>query len=183
MSSPISLCAFTLSLVLLIGCSGPKPVPAGASGSGNPGTGSTDGPTNEQLLKAAESIDLEKGKVLALAAGQDLIKNDDAALLKRMDKIFQSQNKPDHFKKLIAFINNEHGKLESIDYKKDSLGKRNSYGQWKPARTLWYAAQTSKHPKGTHFLTVEIIQEDENLVISGFQIVKFPPGKIPSDLQ
>ena len=76
-----------------------------------------------------------------------------------------------------------YGKPLCADYKKNMVGQKPGItGIDRPMRKFWYAAETTRYAKGTHFIFVEVVENNNQLSCSGFAIVNFPLG-VPSDMK
>lgn len=71
-----------------------------------------------------------------------------------------------------------YGKPLSATYKKDEIGRKTGTGGYdKPMRKFWYLIETSKHPKESHFIFVEIVPDGVSIAQLRFRYRKLPDGR------
>lgn len=135
------------------------------------------------LIEMGKQIDANRARALADQAASIIISKDQTELYVLMEKELQQGLTSEQFAKSIEVLFKAYGKPETFEFKMVEYGKKSTYGSWKPIHKFWYAVQTEKHPKGTHFLILEIILSNNDLAVSSAQVVTFPLGKIPPSLQ
>lgn len=100
-------------------------------------------------------------------------------LEKALQKALDGGNLNDVLDQIIA----EYGKPLSSDYKYAEAGIRlYANGERKPMRRIWYALETAKFGKGSHFLVVEVVPDEESLKIASFSVVSFS-AEVPPNLK
>ena len=129
------------------------------------------------------SPDLEAAQKLSSSLADDLINDRRSAIRASLEKRFRDAIDEEHFNAMLDQMIEVYGKPLDFELKQHELGsKEYDNDQTKPMRKFWYAAQTTKYEKGSHFLIVEVVPDDRRLAVSSFAIVNFPIG-IPPGLK
>ena len=166
------LLAITASIVCW-GCSSNH---VADSASNRASTSSITGFSEEELINAGKEIDVTKARELAKKAATAFIEGNSGTMLELMEATFKSQTSIEDFEKTFAAVRTMYGKPLSVEYKTTDYGKKYS-GSWKPMHKFFFALETEKHPKGTHFLTLEIVKAGDELELSTFSVIFFPIGQ------
>lgn len=112
-----------------------------------------------------------------------LIKNDRRALLSKMEKGARDYYDQPAFDKIIDLMVATYGTPIEATFKKVEQGRKSGTGGYdKPVLKYWYAVKTSKYDYGSHFISVEIVPDENGYASSGISIVDFPVG-VPEDMQ
>lgn len=138
--------------------------------------------SEEELIKAGSEIDAGKSRELAMKSATAFLEGDANTIYGLMEAAYRSQTSNENFEKVFSGVRNMYGKPVSIEYKATEYGKKYT-GTWKPMQKFFFALETEKHPKGTHFLILEIVKTKDDLELSWFSAIYFPLGKIPPHLQ
>ncbi|MFT3882875.1 MAG: hypothetical protein QM703_24875 [Gemmatales bacterium] len=173
---------FTITL-LVTGCQARITFSTSTQSKVPTGNKTAEGLSQDALVELGKLIDGEKARTMADQVAKYLCGENQELLYEMMEKAFRDSIPNEQFSKTMQGLFSVYGKPITADYKQVEYGKKFTSGSWKPLHTYWYAVQTSKHPKGTHFLIVQIILEEKELAVSSMQIVTFPLGKIPPMLQ
>jgi len=129
-------------------------------------------------------VDGEKARVISDLIVDDLIHDRRHKLRERMEKGFREYYDEESMGTIVDLMFDTYGKPLEAEYKIDEGGWKTALGGYsKPMRKFWYAARTTKHKKGTHFITVEIVPDEGGLASSGYAIVTFPLGVVPDNLK
>ncbi len=100
-----------------------------------------------------------------------------------MESAFRDTVTANDFNSILDQMVQVYGKPIEFEFKREELGSKvYADGTTKAMRKFWYAANTTKYEKGSHFLIVEVVPDGGNVAVSSFAIVDFPLG-IPETLQ
>ncbi len=139
--------------------------------------------TPASQANAEAAIDREKARAVSESIVADVIKGDRAHLRSEMEKGFRDYYDEKTFSSIVDQMFAMYGKALDAEYKMDGLGRKTGTGGYdKPMRKFWYAVGTTKHEKGTVYLTVEVVPDGDGLASSGVSMVTFPLG-IPDGLK
>ena len=137
--------------------------------------------TPSSQAEADKAINHERARELSDSIAASLVKDDRASVRNSMEKAFRHYYDDNSFAALMDQMFAAYGKPIEVEYKMDELGRKTGSGGYdKPMRKFWYATRTSKHEKGTVFLIVEIVPDDNSLASSTVSFVTFPLGAPPS---
>lgn len=126
------------------------------------------------------SIDPESGRRFSDLLATDLITDHRAAIFSRMEDVFRTSTNTASFDDLVGQMIEVYGKPIRFEFKQEEFGTKTYVdGHTAPMMKIWYAAETSKHVMGSHFLLVEIVRDKQTLAVSSFGIVEFPEGVPP----
>lgn len=127
------------------------------------------------------AIDPDKAREIADSLANILIKervNSD-----KLEKAFRESLSERDLDLVVEQMVQAYGRPMEFQFKHEDFGSKvYDDGTQKPMRKFWYAAKTTKHEKGTHFLIVEVVPDGDQLAVSSFAIVNFPLG-IPEALK
>ncbi|MEQ1646571.1 MAG: hypothetical protein ABL959_24160 [Pyrinomonadaceae bacterium] len=128
-------------------------------------------------------VDQMQARILADSIVADLLKDNRETLLSKMEVGAREYYGLSGLNEVVDKMFSSYGKPLSADYKKDEVGRKTGIGAYdKPMRKFWYLVETSKYPKASHFIFVEIVPDGLGIASSGFAIVNFPMG-VPPDMQ
>ena len=112
-----------------------------------------------------------------------LLKNDRATLRSKMEKAAREYYDQLAFDGIVDQMFGTFGSPIEARFKKGEQGRKWGTGGYdKPMLKHWYAVRTSKHEFGSHFISVEIVPDEDGYASSGVSIVNFPMG-VPKDMQ
>jgi hypothetical protein len=100
----------------------------------------------------------------------------------KMLATYREQFNQQQFEVVLDQMYQEPGMPLKADFKTQMAGTKDlgSAGGIKPMQKIWYAVQTTKHAKGTHFLFVEVVPDGTAMGVVTFAIVTFPAGPPPN---
>lgn len=128
-------------------------------------------------------VDQKQARDLADSIVEDLLKDNRETLLSKMEVEAREYYRLSGLNEIVEKMFEAYGKPLSATYKKDEIGRKTGTGGYdKPMRKFWYLIETSKHPKESHFIFVEIVPDGVSIASSGFAIVNFPMG-VPPDMR
>ena len=134
-------------------------------------------------IAIAPVIDEAESRAFSDSVVEDLLNDDRDGLLSKLESSAREYYKTERFDTLMENLFDAFGKPLRVEYKKNMVGqKANAVGSVKPMRKFWYAVETTKFKIGTHFVFVEVVEEEKQLASSGFAIVHFPLG-VPDDMK
>ncbi len=135
------------------------------------------------LPRAIQVVDESKAKTFSDSVVDDLLNDDRDGLFSKVESSVREYYKTKGFDTLIENLFDTFGEPVRVEYKKNMVGqKTNVRGTLRPMRKFWYAVETTKFKIGTHFIFVEVVEEEQQLASSGFAIVNFPLG-VPDDMK
>src|ERR1043166_6630335 len=118
--------------------------------------------TPASQAEADKAINIEQARKISDSIADNLLKDDRAKLRALMEKGFRNYFDDASFASLIDRMFAAYGKPLEVEYKMDELGRKTGSGGYdKPVRKFWYATRTSKYDKGTVYLVVEIVPDDD----------------------
>jgi hypothetical protein len=139
-------------------------------------------PPNQESVDGS-SIDQKKARELSDSVAEAIIKDHQNELRQKMGQAFRDYYSEKDTKILLDQVYSMYGKPLAVEFKKDEVGYRiYNTSERQPSRKFWYAVQTTKHEKGTHFFFTEIVPDGDSLMCATFSIVTFSQG-IPPDLR
>ncbi len=131
-------------------------------------------------------LDLQQARAVSDAAANDLIGDNSKDLFNRLDAGFSAMVRDEKdVEKVIQKIYGFYGRPLECDYKISKSGTRVD-GTWKRSkRDFFYAAKTTKYPKGKYFLKIEVVANAQasSIDVSGFGFFDFKDGNIPDYLR
>lgn len=129
------------------------------------------------------SIDPIAARKLSDALAEDLLKLEKRKIWEKGERPFRDAVDDQQFAAMLNQMFRTYGTPLEFDFKQGELGTK-SYadGQIKPIWKFWYAARTTKHEKGSHFLIVEVVKDDPDLAFASFAIVSFDK-EVPANLR
>ncbi len=130
------------------------------------------------------AIDLGAARSLGDAFMGDMIADQVAQGLMRMESGFAASMAPGEAERRIRQLFDYCGRPVDIEYKATQVGfKWYPNGTKKAMRKLFYAATTTTEPKGVCFFGVEIVPEGEALKVTSFGPMKLQWGSLPDWLK
>lgn len=127
--------------------------------------------------------DLQAARTLANSLADNLVNDRRSDIRASLENAFRDAIDEKQFNALLDRMIEAYGKPLDFELKRYEMGtKEYADSQTKPMRKFWYAAQTNKYKKGSHFLIVEVVPDGRTLAVSSFAIVNFSAG-IPPDLK
>ena len=128
-------------------------------------------------------IESTTARNLSDRVASDLIHDRRSILRDTMENAFRETVEANDFDSIIDQMLQVYGRPIEFEFKQEELGsKLYADGTTKAMRKFWYAAETTKYEKGSHFLIVEVVPDGGELAVSSFAIVNFPLG-IPETLK
>ena len=122
-------------------------------------------------------------KKLADTVATGLLQDQKSVVYGNLEKSFRDSMTESDLDSVMKQMVQAYGRPIEFQFKKEEVGSKTyDDGTQKPMRTFWYAARTTKHEIGSHFLIVEVVPDDKRLAVSSFAIVNFPLG-IPETLK
>lgn len=138
---------------------------------------------SNQESSTTSTIDAEKAREFSDSLARDIIEDREKDIYAKLEKAFREAVAEKDVKQNLEKIYAQYGKPLEAEYKMVEMGSEMFNGQKRPIRKYWYAVKTSKAEKGTYFLFTNVVSDGGSLATSGFAIVNFPLGKIPSQLK
>ena len=132
--------------------------------------------------EASKAINLEQARELSDSIAGNLVKDDRTYVRNAMERGFRDYYDEAAFSSFVDQLFSAYGKPLEVEYKMDELGRKTAMGYDKPMRKFWYALETSKFARGTHFLIVEVVPDGESLAVASFSVVSFS-GEVPQNLK
>lgn len=137
-----------------------------------------------QPVENGSAIDLDKARAVSDAFMRDMVSDDVAQALKRMEPEFVESMSARAAEQAIRQLFEYCGRPTDMEYKADQVGFRvYSDGRKKSMRKLFYAATTTMEQKGVCFFAVEIVPYDKELMVASFGPLKLGGGTLPDWLR
>jgi hypothetical protein len=129
-------------------------------------------------------LEYKASRLVSDAVAGALVRGDTKSLFALLDTGFRTvvSNEGD-LRKFLDGMDEKFGQPLEVDFK-HSLDSRRVDGPFnRVSKVFWYAAKTTKYPKGKYFLKVEIVRSESgrDLVTSGFGLLTFQD--VPKFLQ
>jgi hypothetical protein len=122
-------------------------------------------------------------KELADTLATSLMQDQKSEVYRNLEKSFRDSMTESDLDSVMKQMVQAYGRPIEFQFRQEEVGlKTYDDGTQKPLRTFSYAARTTKHEIGSHFLIVEVVPDDRRLAVSSFAIVNFPFG-IPDSLR
>jgi len=135
-----------------------------------------------QLAKALPEPSPAEIKLVADSFLQDWIQGSRHAAYTKMGQVFRQATSEAQFGTVVDGMNKMFGNVLDAEYKSAEIGTNFSFAGIKKQWTLIYAVRTSTTPKGKYFAKIDLVA-DPHLGIQSFQIMTFPLGRVPPNLQ
>ena len=127
------------------------------------------------------SIDRQSARGFSDALVEAIVADRRSDLHLRMEKAFRDAVSENQASRMLEQLYSTYGIPLEAEFKMDEAGFRMyANGERKPMRKFWYAIRTSRYERGSHFLFVEVVPDENGLACATFSIVTFPYGIPPS---
>ena len=127
-----------------------------------------------------QPVDLEASRALSDALANDLIGARRTEIRAKTERAFQDVVNQNQLGSMLDQMNESYGNPLVFKFRQTEVGIRAYDWGTKPMRKFWYAAKTTRHDEGSHFLVVEVVGDGDHLAIASFAIVNFPVGVPPN---
>lgn len=144
---------------------------------------SSDVGTTQMDVVSESSIDQKAARAFSDALVLALIDMNGKGLYIRMENAFQKISKEEEMIEMLDKICAYSGKPLEAEFKNYEDGfKLYPDGLRKPMRKYWYSVRTTSHEKGSYYLFVDVVAEDNLPACTGWSIVSFTSG-VPEALK
>ena len=129
------------------------------------------------------AVDKAKARQLSDKIVGDMIGGNSSDIWLLSEEAFRTGNSQKQFGQLLEQMKDAYGQLQEAEFKTDEYTfEPRTVGGRKPTRKFWYNVKTDRFEKGTHFIFVQIVPDNDRLACSAFSMVTFPKG-VPEALK